>query len=61
MQARRPTNQTQLHQLCQEEWAKMHPAYCGKLVVGYPKRLTEVKQFNKRIHEKNTFVAPMCI
>ena len=40
--ARRPTNLTQLHQLCQEEWAKIHPTYCGKLVEGYPKRLTEV-------------------
>ena len=25
MRARRPTNLTQLHQLCQEEWAKIHP------------------------------------
>ena len=41
----RPTNLTQLHQLCQEEWAKIHPTYCGKLVEGYPKRLTQVKQF----------------
>uniref|UniRef100_A0AAZ3QU50 Tc1-like transposase DDE domain-containing protein n=1 Tax=Oncorhynchus tshawytscha TaxID=74940 RepID=A0AAZ3QU50_ONCTS len=31
MRARRPTNLTQLHQLCQEEWAKMHPTYCGRL------------------------------
>ena len=36
VRARRPTNLTQLHQLCQEEWAKMHPTYCGKLVEGYP-------------------------
>ena len=43
--ARRPTNLTQLHQLCQEEWAKIHPTYCGKLVEGYPKCLTHVKQF----------------
>ena len=42
---RRPTNLTQLHQLCQEEWAKIHPTYCGKLVEGYPKRLSQVKQF----------------
>uniref|UniRef100_A0AAZ3SJV3 Tc1-like transposase DDE domain-containing protein n=1 Tax=Oncorhynchus tshawytscha TaxID=74940 RepID=A0AAZ3SJV3_ONCTS len=45
VRARRPTNQTQLHQLCQEEWAKMHPTYFGTLVEGYPKRLTQVKQF----------------
>ena len=43
--ARRPTNLTQLHQLCQEEWAKIHPTYCGKLVEGYQKRLTQVEQF----------------
>uniref|UniRef100_A0AAZ3RY06 Tc1-like transposase DDE domain-containing protein n=1 Tax=Oncorhynchus tshawytscha TaxID=74940 RepID=A0AAZ3RY06_ONCTS len=30
--ARRHTNLTQLHQLCQEELAKIHPTYCGKLV-----------------------------
>jgi hypothetical protein len=40
------TNLTQLHQLCQEEWAKIHPIYCEKLVEGYWKRLTQVKQFN---------------
>ena len=27
VRARRPTNLTQLHQLCQEEWAKIHPTY----------------------------------
>uniref|UniRef100_A0AAZ3QLJ4 Tc1-like transposase DDE domain-containing protein n=1 Tax=Oncorhynchus tshawytscha TaxID=74940 RepID=A0AAZ3QLJ4_ONCTS len=42
---KRPTNLIQLHQLCQEEWAKIHPIYCGKLVEGYPKHLTQVKQF----------------
>ena len=34
VRARRPTNLTQLLQLCQEEWAKIHPTYCGKLVEG---------------------------
>uniref|UniRef100_A0AAZ3Q0U0 Uncharacterized protein n=1 Tax=Oncorhynchus tshawytscha TaxID=74940 RepID=A0AAZ3Q0U0_ONCTS len=29
----------------QEQWAKIHPTYCGKLVEGYPKRLTQVKPF----------------
>jgi hypothetical protein len=29
-------NLTQLHQLCQEEWAKIHPTFCGKLVEVYP-------------------------
>jgi transposase len=41
VRARRPTNLTQLHQLCQEERAKIHPTYCGKLVEGYPKRLIQ--------------------
>jgi hypothetical protein len=45
VRARRPTNLTQLPQLCQEEWARIHPIYCGKLVEGYPKYLTQVKQF----------------
>ena len=36
VRAKRPTNLTQLHQFCQEEWAKIHPTYCGKLVEGYP-------------------------
>ena len=37
VQARRPTNLTPLHQLCQEEWAKINPIYCGKFVESYPK------------------------
>jgi transposase len=45
VRARRPTHLTQLHQLCQEKWAKIHPTYCGKLVEGYLKRLIQVKQF----------------
>ena len=45
VRARRPTNLTQLHQLCQVEWAKIHPSYCGKLVEGYSKCLTQVKHF----------------
>ena len=45
VQARRPTNLTQLHQLCQKEWAKIHPTYCRGLVEGYLKCWTQVKQF----------------
>ena len=45
VRARKPTNLTQLHQLCQEEWANIHPNYCGKLVEGYPKCLAQVEQF----------------
>ena len=49
VRARRLTNLTQLYQLCQEEWAKIHPVYCGKVVEGYPKRLTQVKQFKGNV------------
>ena len=45
VRARRLTNLTQLHQLCQEEWANIHPTYCGKLVKGYSKGMAQVKQF----------------
>ena len=45
VRARRPTNLIQLYQFCQEEWTKIRPTYCVKLVEGYPKRLTQVKQF----------------
>jgi hypothetical protein len=45
VRARRPTNLTQLHLLCQEEWSKILPTYFGKLVEGYLKRFTQVKQF----------------
>ncbi|CDQ62844.1 unnamed protein product [Oncorhynchus mykiss] len=48
VRARKPTNLTQLHQLCQEEWVKIHPSYSGKLVEGYPKHFTQVKQFKGR-------------
>ena len=34
VRARRPANLTQLHHLCQEKWAKIHPTYCGKLMEG---------------------------
>ena len=45
VRARRPTNLTQLPRLCQEEWAKIPPTYCRKLVERYLTCLTEVKQF----------------
>ncbi|KAI4889188.1 hypothetical protein NFI96_032654 [Prochilodus magdalenae] len=45
VRARRPTNMAQLHQFCQEEWAKIPANSCEKLVEGYPKRLTQVIQF----------------
>uniref|UniRef100_A0AAY4DL66 Tc1-like transposase DDE domain-containing protein n=1 Tax=Denticeps clupeoides TaxID=299321 RepID=A0AAY4DL66_9TELE len=43
--ARRPTNLTELHQFCQEEWARIPLNCCEKLVEGYPKRLRQVIQF----------------
>ena len=45
VRARWPTNLTQFHQLCQEEWPKIHPTYCRKLVEGFPKHLTQIKLF----------------
>uniref|UniRef100_A0AAZ3RRW6 Tc1-like transposase DDE domain-containing protein n=1 Tax=Oncorhynchus tshawytscha TaxID=74940 RepID=A0AAZ3RRW6_ONCTS len=45
VRARRTINLTQLHQLYQEEWAKILPTYCGKLVEGFLKCLTQGKQF----------------
>ena len=53
VRARRPKNLTQLHQLCQEEWAKIHPTHCEKLVECYPKRLTQVKQFKAMLPNTN--------
>jgi transposase len=50
VRARRPTNLTQLHQLCQEEWAKIHPTYCGKLV----EDLTQVNQFKGNVTNTNS-------
>ena len=28
-----------------EEWANIHPTYCGKLLEGYPKHVIQFKQF----------------
>ena len=42
VRARRLTNLIQLNQLCQEEWAQIHPTYCGKLVEGFANRLNKV-------------------
>ncbi|MGH0145253.1 UNVERIFIED_CONTAM: hypothetical protein FKN15_004921 [Acipenser sinensis] len=39
---RRPTNLNNLEQICQEEWAKITPTLCAKLVHTYPKRLKAV-------------------
>ena len=48
---RRPTNLTQLHQLCQEKCAKIPPTNCGKLVEAYLKCLPQVKQFKVKYYQ----------
>ena len=59
VRARRPTNLTQLHQLCQKEWAKIHSTYYGKLVELYPKRLTQVKLFKGNATKYKLSVLPL--
>ncbi|KAF7645015.1 hypothetical protein LDENG_00211660 [Lucifuga dentata] len=39
---RKPSNLTQLKQYCVEEWAKISPSRCEKLISGYKKQLEEV-------------------
>ena len=39
---RSPTNLSELEQFSCEEWAKISPSYCAKLVETYPKRLIAV-------------------
>lgn len=39
---RQPTNLHDLERICKEEWAKIPPGVCAKLVVNYKKRLTAV-------------------
>jgi hypothetical protein len=51
VRARRPANLTQLHHLFQEQWAKIHPSYCRKLVEEYRKRLTQVNQFKSQCYQ----------
>ena len=57
--ASRPTNLTQLHQLCQKEWAKIHLTYCGKLVEAHPKSFTQVKQFKGNSTKYNLSVCKL--
>ncbi len=39
---RAPRNMDQLKTVCKEEWKKILPAYCTKLVDSIPKRLKAV-------------------
>lgn len=40
--ARHPRNLTELQQFCKEEWAKISPDRCARLICSYRKRLVEV-------------------
>ncbi|XP_013788140.1 uncharacterized protein LOC106472057 [Limulus polyphemus] len=42
MHRRRPSNLQELENIYKQEWGKIFPAYCVKLVKGYPKRLSAV-------------------
>ena len=43
---RKPTNLVQLHQICQEEWVKIPPEYCKRLIQSYPNRLKDEIKVN---------------
>ncbi len=40
--ARKPSNVAELKQFCKEEWAKIHPQRCERLIASYRKRLIAV-------------------
>ncbi len=40
--ARKPSNVAELKQFCKEEWAKIPPQWCERLIASYLKRLIEV-------------------
>ncbi len=40
--ARKPSNVAELKQFCKEEWAKIHPQRCERLLASYRKRLIAV-------------------
>lgn len=39
---RHPKNLAELQQFCEEEWCKIHPDRCARLICSYRKRLVEV-------------------
>lgn len=47
VQTKRPTDLTQLHQLCQEECVHIPADYCKKLVEAHPNCLTEIGRLKK--------------
>ena len=40
--ARHPRNLSELEQFCEEEWSKIDPDRCARLICNYRKRLVEV-------------------
>ncbi len=38
----KPSNVAELKQFCKEEWAKIHPQRCERLIASYRKRLIAV-------------------
>ncbi len=40
--ARKPSNVAELKQFCKEEWAKIHPQRCERLIASYRKCLIAV-------------------
>lgn len=42
VQARKPSNVTELQQLCEDEWAKVPPERCKLLIASYRKCLIAV-------------------
>ncbi len=40
--ARKPSNVAELKQFCKEEWAKIHPQRCERLIASYRKHLIAV-------------------
>ena len=49
--ARKPTNVSELHQFCQEEWLTIQPDDYQKLVDGYQKHLTEVEMVKGHLNK----------
>ncbi len=46
--ARKPSNVAELQQFCQEEWAKIPPQRCNRLIASYRKRLIAVVAAKQR-------------
>ncbi len=46
--AQKPSNVAELQQFCQEEWAKIPPQRCNRLIASYHKRLITVDAAKQR-------------